>query len=287
MLYFIYIKKPLFLRRYLYTVMKKIFKATMAAALAACVLTFSSCADGGRTLHTSRYEVNAMSIYCDEDEYLIPTYTGEWLRYKTDGTAFIEEEASTEGLSATWVRYDYYGRLTEEKNFYTELSYPHGEQKTDYAQIISSFLGDEVTAANVAVIEGYAYINVYSEADGDNLYMEKLTVSYLGYISEAGEFTLYETYTDGRVFLLYTDTCAVYERNNKFYSYTGGKEILLFADKEYDKPLQHDNKMNIYYTGANMYFERFRDCAGYILVTYTLATIDGSCTVDMYSKKLS
>lgn len=266
--------------------MKKVFKAITAVALAACVLPLSSCVDGGRELCSPRYEVTAMSIWYDDDEFLIHTYAGQWLRYKTDGTASLGTEAVTDGMSPTWARYDFYGRLTEETNFRSALTYLHAPQVLDYAEILYSFLGDEVVAANVAVLEGYTYINVYSESSGDNLYKEKLTISYVGYISEEGEFTLYETYTDGRLYVLYTEDCAVYERDNKFYACANGNEIFLFDDAEYDRPLQHNNKINIYYTGANMYFERFRDCAGYTLVTYTLATIDGSYIVDMYTEKL-
>lgn len=277
--------------------MKKFLSIVLSVALSVCaVFAFASC--GAYGLGSDRGTITARNIYFKQsdsdkyDEFLIRTSRDEWLSYTTANGdySFSSEEPDSEGYTSSYAFYDYSGKITELSGL------PSGT--TTYSRVfersvrkfiaedIAEDIGEEVVAANVVVLEGFFFINVFSASHGDKLYKEEVVRSYLGYINrDSGDTVLYGTYTDGRVFFFFNYDYAVYERDNVFYSFTYDVETELFEDSVYARPLQHDNELNVYYTGAYLYFERIRECAGYNLITYSLAFIDGSHTVDICTVK--
>lgn len=277
-------------------IMKKFLSIILSVSLAAgTVFAFASC--GAYGFGADRSVVTPKSIYVKQsdsdhyDDFLIKTSYGDWLNYKTDGTySFIGEEPDTADYSATDAAFDYTGKIAA----FSTLEWGYYSCGPEYKFLINYFienyveedLGFEVVAANVAIVNEFFYLNVYSSSNGDLLYKENIVASYVGFANHNGEeITAYEKYTDGRVYLFYDNIYSVYERDNIIYTCRDGAETALFEDDMNDRILQHDNALNVYYTGSYMYFERVRECIGYSLVTYTIAHLDGDHTVDICTVK--
>jgi len=265
--------------------MKKIFSAILSVLIfisGACLL----CACGSQNIGSPRGSVTAQSIYIKqgekESEFIIKTGSGDWLNYKTDGTYSFSETPSAEGFASSWAKFNFLAKITEESS----VTDPEIYDET-YVNAVTDFLDEKVIAANMVGVEGYLFINEYSKSCGDELYMEDIKAAYVGTVDKNG-FNVAEEYSDGRLYFLYTGDCAVYERENCVYaySYSTDTETLLFEDDEYHRPLQHGNAINVYYTGAYIFFERVRDCAGYSLVTYNLAEINGSFSAEICTRKV-
>lgn len=267
--------------------MKKFLSVTLSVAISLCsAAALSSC--GSASLGSHRGDVSAKNIYykvnSSDTEFLIQTSLGDWISYSTNGSFSFSSEASDEGYSSTWAMFEYSGLKTE----ITELSAGDYYYGNTYIKAVNSFFDKQGggKAFNLASVEWYTFINEYSSSNGDYLYKEDVAAAYIGKVNEAGEFTLYETYTDGRVFFVYTFDCAVYERDNVVYSFANGKETALFEDDAYHRPLQHDNAFKAYYCGGYMYFELYRDCAGYTKITYKLCSLDGAFSAEIGSRKI-
>lgn len=279
--------------------MKKFLKILLSLSLSVCtVFSLASC--GAYGLGSDRGTVKAMNIYFKQtdseiyDEYLIMTSGNEWLHYETESGNyyFVADEPDVEGYTSSYAVYEYSGKITEKSELPSaDTTYGavyESSVKRFISEDIYKDLGEEVVAANVVVLEGFFFINVFSASHGDQLYKEEIVTSYIGYIDRTnGNITLYGSYNDGRVIVYYNYKYIVYERDNVFYSFGGDVERALFEDEYYERPLQHDNAIKIYYTGAYIYFECVRDCAGYYLITYYVANIDGSHTIKICTCKYS
>jgi len=269
--------------------MKKVFSLLLSLSIIICAaVAFSSCGSIG--MGSDRSVVKALSIYLkknsssDYDEFLIKTGQGDWLDYKIGGEySFSEEQPEIDAsFTSSWAVHDYAGRITNE----TSLSGGENPKEKFYSAAIKNYIGDKMNAMNVVVLEGYFFINEYSSSTADKLYKENVVAAYTGYIDSNGNVTVGATYNDGRVFFCYTQDCSIYERDGFIYSYHGDKEIALFEDTAYHRPLQHDNTINVFYTGAYMYFEVVRDCAGYFDITHILASLDGAKCFTICSRKV-
>lgn len=265
--------------------MKKILSAVLSVFISFSAASLF-CACGSKNIGSARTDVQAKSIYIKEgeelNEFIIETGNGEWLSYSTDGEYSFADAPSTDGFLSSWAKFNFSAKITED----TSLSDPEIYDET-YMNAVESFLDKDVVGANMVGLEGYLFINEYSASYGNKLYMEDIKAAYVGTVDENG-FNVSEEYSDGRLYVLYVGDCAVYERDNCFYaySYATDTETLLFEDDDYHRPLQHGNAVNVYYTGAYIYFERMRECAGYSSVTYNLAEINGAFSAEICTRKV-
>lgn len=264
------------------------------SAGAACMA--ASC--GAHSFGADRSTVSLKSIYIKQSDsgspeaFLINTSNGDWLIYNADdgSYSFSDGAPSLDEYVEHSAYYDYSGKIAGE----SVLNWGYYKYGPEFQFIFTYFidnfveedLGIEVVAANLVVIDQLFFLNIYSSYNGDLLYKENVVASYLGFANNNGEeIEMYEKYTDGRVYLFYNGLSSVYERDNVVYAYSDGVETELFEDDMYDRPLQHDNTVKLYYAGDYMYFERVRDCIGYSIVTYTVSAVDGSYTADICTVK--
>ncbi len=269
---------------------KKIIGGIMAVLL--CFM-FSSCT--ATETGSSRDYIEDYSIFYqyNSDNILFSLGTGSYVNLNVETYDYSITSGRVSGVSYTekWVTYEFQGKISKTDDFYYlddnwELAI------NSYAQMVLDFLGDE-KAVNAAcfVFDGvrYAMANVYTAyrgADGTELYKEDIAVSYY-FTFDDGGICLLNTF-EKCVIVALTDRYVMYERGNTFYSYDSetGTETALFDDEEYDRPLQHNNEINIKFNGEYVIFERIRARISGNYVTYTIAAMDGSLSLDVYSGTL-
>lgn len=258
----------------------------------AALFSFASCsaADTG----SERTDTDMFVMYCGYNgESAFELFEGRYVVFDNADFSYRFEKNNPFYDPKTY--YEAYNSLlysvkkTEAEDFFYEDG---GELKINpVAEKVKDEIGAGIYANSFAFdIDGGNYMvaaNTYSEAGGkdkDKLYKEDISRSFVYLMTDGGELSLLKEF-EGCVIVSLNSRYVVYERGNYIYSYDleEDRENFLFEDEEYDRALQHGNKISVKTNGEYVLFERTRKKISGTTVTYTLVKFDSSLVTDLYT----
>lgn len=269
--------------------MNKFLKKLTTCVLAFAAFAFSGCsaADTG----SERNDTGMFVMYCGYNgESAFELYEGRFVVFDNADFSYRFEKNNPFSDSKTYyLAYNsllYSVKNTDAENFSYDKN---GEGRTNpVAEKVINRIGSETYADSFSFdLDGgqcIVAVNTYfkSGGDGSKLYKEDINRSFVYLYEEGGELVQLKEF-DGCVIMSLNSRYAVYERGNYIFSYDMEEdtEKLLFKDEEYDRTLQHGNKISVKTNGEYVLFTRTRARISGDMVTYTIAKFDASLVVDL------